>query len=448
MYTTPLNRRCVLVACLLLLGPGCTQDPSEDEIAADKAEQADGYEGKADGIDNCAMLEWYDDDFCDDSYGWCPLPDPDCGADGNSCPDGFTWSGLAGEGCVREADTSAFFSQPERIGTRGFTAADPRAWATVAVDHEDSVHVVYVGQGYQPTYTTAHDGWQSRPLDVLEVRGGLTLAADTQVHVAFVDSYDQLHYVLVDNRRVVDRDELVSVAHSVGIGVGPNETHVVHGAGRNSNRLTGRSGEVGDMQSQPISDLGNTIAAPQSPAVAVDEGGGVHVVYGTRPAAYDSSSAPVLRYAHRDPAGTWSDEVLGGATQDGGSLTVSAQGAPFAVYRASVDGVQTLMSAQRRDGSEGPWEAKPVFGPGVYGASPGIATAGDGTLHVVYLASDNVLQHAERAPGEDWAEPVILDPRVRMSSSDRVSIAIASDDALHIVYSDTETQEVRYTKRD
>jgi len=252
---------------------------------------------------------------------------------------------------------------------------------------------------------------------------------------------------LLEDAVVVDRDEPISFAHSVGIGLGPSDTHIVHGSGSNSNRVTGRTGEVGDMQTQPISDLGSTTAAPESPAVVVDEVGGVHVVYGTRPAAYDFRSASVLRYAHRDPAGTWSDEVVVGATRDGGSLTVSPDGAPFSVYRGFVDGAQTLMSAQRREGSEGPWETTPVFGPGVYGASPAVATAGDGTLHVVYRASGSVLQHTWRPLGEDWAEPAILDPSVRMSSSDRVSLAIASDDAIHVVYSDTETREIRYTTR-
>ncbi|MGH1344740.1 MAG: hypothetical protein ACRBN8_24485 [Nannocystales bacterium] len=447
MNRIPFHSRPALLASLLLLGPGCTEDSPDADVGADKAEQAEGHGGKADGVDICAAWDWYDDDFCDDPYGWCDLPDPDCGADGDTCPQGSTWSGLADEGCIADAGVPAVFSEPEVIGARGSTAFELRAWARVAVDHADRVHVVYVGQGTQPTYAAEGDGWQPHVLDEQYVRGGLAVAADTQVHVAYVDSSYRLRSLLVDDAVVVDRDDPVSVAHSVGIAVGPSDTHIVHGSGSNANRLTARTGEIGDMQVQPISDLGSTVAAPESPAVVVDQRGGVHVSYGTRPAAYDFRGGSVLRYAHRDPTGTWSDEVVVGATRDGGSLTVSANGAPLAVYRGFVDGEQTLMSAQRRDGTEGPWEVSPVFGPGVYGASPAVATAGDGTLHVVYRASGSVLQHASRPLGEGWSEQTVLDPSVAMSASDRVSLAIASDDALHIVYSDTQTREVRYVTR-
>ena len=70
----------------------------EEDVAADKADVAADAQasGKGDQLDICAGWDWYDDDFCDDPYGWCAQPDPDCGPDGDSCPDGFTWSGRAG----------------------------------------------------------------------------------------------------------------------------------------------------------------------------------------------------------------------------------------------------------------------------------------------------------------------------------------------------------------
>jgi len=443
-----LHRPSVLLTCLfLLLGPACEQEASQSDIGADKSEQADGHGGKADGIDICAAWDWYDDDFCDDPYGWCALPDPDCGDDGDSCAEGSTWSGEADEGCIQEPSPPAVFADAVVIGSRGSTSSDLRAWASIAVDDTDGVHVVYVGQGTQPTYARASDAWLPIQLDDQYVRGGLTLAADAQVHVAYIDSSYQLQYLLVEDGVVVDRDEPASVAHSVGLALGPVDTHLVYGSGSNSNRVTGRAGELGDWRAEAIAELGSTTAAPESPAVAIDPNGIVHAVYGTRPAAYDFRSASVLRYARRDAAGTWSDEAIVRATRDGGSITVGADGAPFSVYRGFVDGHQTLMSASRRDGTGGPWEVTPVFGAGVFGASPGVATAADGTLHIAYRERGSLLQHTQRAPGGDWSEPTVLDTNVSMSSSDRVSIAIASDDAIHIVYSDTESREVRYTTR-
>jgi len=58
----------------------CQTDDGDADLKED-ARRDPG--GKADGTDICADNGWYDDDVCDT---FCPLPDPDCGDTGTSCP--------------------------------------------------------------------------------------------------------------------------------------------------------------------------------------------------------------------------------------------------------------------------------------------------------------------------------------------------------------------------
>ncbi len=449
MKTAPFRYPTFLAASLLFTIPSCTQDSTGEATAADKAELADAQSGKADGVDICAAWDWYDDDFCDDPYEWCQLPDPDCGPDGDSCPSGWTWSGEANEGCVETPAAPAEFSEAQVIGHRYSTASELRAWANVAVDDTNTVHAVYVGSGIKPTYATPTDGWVPHVLDTNYVRAGLTVAADTQVHVAFIDSSYRLHYLLVDDASVVDQEvtSAGSYVYSVGMALGSESTHLVYGSGDLSQRLSSRSGELGDMQGQGIVELTNVKEAPEAPAVVVDDQGGVHVMYGTQPAAYNLSSSASLRYAYRDPAGVWSDEFVVRATRDGGGLGLGPDGAPYSAYRGHVNGAQTLMFAERRNGTDGPWETAPLLGAGVFGSAPGLAVSSDGTLHVVYRTTERTIAHVARPPGETWTAPEQLDEDVSMVSSDRISIAIGGDDSIHVLYNDINSLEVRYVTR-
>ena len=158
----------------LLCGLSACDPAAEDDIATEKAEVADeaSAEGKADQIDICAGWDWYDDDFCDDPYGWCAQPDPDCGPDGDSCAVGWTWSGRADEGCVEEepAPTPLVFGSAQVIGQRASTAFDVRAWAAVAVDASGGVHAIYSDWGRRPIYARPEDDWMPHTLDAVRSR--------------------------------------------------------------------------------------------------------------------------------------------------------------------------------------------------------------------------------------------------------------------------------------
>ena len=53
----------------------------------------------------------------------------------------------------------------------------------------------------------------------------------------------------------------------------------------------------------------------------------------------------------------------------------------------------------------------------------------------------------QRAADARVKDPVVLDPSVSMTSSDRISIAIGPDDSVHVAYADTQTRDVRYVSR-
>ncbi|MBV1861028.1 MAG: hypothetical protein KUG77_21605 [Nannocystaceae bacterium] len=429
----------------LIFATAC--DASHEDVAADKAALADDTQatGKADHLDICAGWDWYDDDFCDDPYGWCAQPDPDCGPDGDSCAEGWTWSGLASEGCVEaEASEPATFSEPQIVGQRPSTSFSMNGWASVAVDNQGGVHLVYPDFVRRVTYVSPEDNWEPHILDnSLAAYRGLTIAADESVHVAVIDSDYDLNYLLLDGATIADREVLPTFARTVGMALGAEETHLVYGAGELTSSVGSSSGTLGSMTAASVVALTNIDEARNAPSVTVDESGVIHAVYGTSPVAYNLSSSAQIRHAWRAPSGTWQDEFLDRATWEGGAITVQSDGNLFAAYRAFVDGAQTLMIAEH-DGSA--WQTQPLFGAGVQGSAANTITSADGTVHVVYWQSGGI-EHVERRPGGAWTEPTVLDSSASMISSDRISIALGPDDSVHVAYSDIQSREVRYVSR-
>lgn len=442
MKSNAISRALVLT---LLCGLAACDDPDED-VASSKAEVADeaGSGGKADGVDICASWDWYDDDFCDDPYDWCMQPDPDCGPDGDSCAEGWTWSGRADEGCVPEQSSRPLtFAEPEVIGSRGLSSTESRAWAGVAIDRDGDVHAAYVNIGTRPVYARLSEGWAPHVLGDANtfIREGVSIDADVDVHVAYVDSALQLNHVVIADGEVVDSNVVDSPAYSVGLALGPHQPHVVFGSGDTRPRLSGRSGDFAQGAAQAISQLENVTEAPEAPAVVVDDGGIVHTVYGTQPAAFNLHASSELRYGRRDASGVWSDELVARATRDGGAVAVAGDGSVSAVYRAFFEGQQTLMFAERGDDG---WETQPLLGPGIPGRSAAIAASADGVLHLVYRSSANEVHYMSRTVQGEWSPARVLDASARMSSADRISIALGADEAVHIVYTDSETRDVRY----
>ena len=432
----------------LLCAVSACDTTDEGDVAADKAAIADEAEagGKADHIDICAAWDWYDDDFCDDPYGWCALPDPDCGPDGDSCAEGWTWSGLPDEGCVLAPEPEpepAVFSDPVVVGQRPSTAFEMRGWASVAVDDAGGVHLVYPDWARRLTYASPTDAWAPHLLEDLDVYGGLSIAAAADVHVAVIDSEYDLHYLRLSGASIADREVVSDYARSIGIATDGTQAHLVFGAGELTSGLAAASGTIGAMTTSGVAALTNIDEARNGPSVTVDADGVVHTLYGTDPVAYNLSGQSQVRHAWRDASGTWSDELVAPATWEGGAITVQADGSLFATYRAFVNGAQTLMIADNAGGS---WATQPLFGAGVLGTAGNTATAGDGTVHVVYRR-DGGVQHVQRSPGGEWTDPVVLDPSVSMTSSDRISIAIGPDDSVHVAYADTQTRDVRYVSR-
>jgi len=423
-------------------------DGNEEDVAADKAALADDADaaGKADQIDICAGWDWYDDDFCDDPYGWCAQPDPDCGPDGDSCAEGWTWSGRADEGCVEVSEPEpAVFAEPVVVGQRMSTSFESRSWTSVAVDDAGGVHVVYPDFSRRVTYASPVDDWAPHVLDgALRVGPGLAIAANTGVHVAVIDQDYDLHYLQLEGSEIADREVLSGYARSIGIGLDDDATHLVWGSGELTSGLSASSGQLGAMNSTAVAALTNIHEARNGPSVAVGADGVVHALYGTSPAAYNLSSRPQVRHAWRDVAGTWHDEAVARATWEGGAITVLPGGELFAAYRSFVDGAQTLMVAEH-DGTG--WSEEPLLGAGALGTAASVATAGDGTLHVVFRR-DGGVQHMQRGLDGAWTDPTVLDPSVSLISQDRISLSIGPDDSVHVAYADMQTREVRYVSRD
>lgn len=433
-----------LLLALFVSVPGCG-DPDED-IASSKSEVAEDADasGKADQVDICSSYDWYDDDFCDDPYGWCAQPDPDCGADGDSCGEASTWSGRADEGCVLEQSSEALaFTEPQVIGSRSLASAEGRAWAGVAVDREGDVHVAYVNISHRPVYSMLSEGWEPHVLGDANtfVRSGLTIDADAAAHVAYVGGDFRLNHLVLEGGQVVGGEVSDPHVYSIGLALGSEEAHFVFGSGDRTAHLSARSGSFAETTPRRIVSLDNVTEAPENPAVVTDERGWVHTVYGTKPVAFNINSSSQLRYASRDPSGVWTDELVARADRSGGALAVSRDGVVTAVYPAFAEGQQTLMLSERVDSG---WETRPLFGVGASGRSPAIAASADGTLHVVYRSNASVVEYTARRPDGEWSPAQPLDVSAKMSTSDRISVDIGPDASLHIVYTDSETRDVRY----
>ncbi len=433
------------VYALLALVAVTACDRSDEEIATDKASIADeaAAVGKADQIDICAGWDWYDDDFCDDPYGWCAQPDPDCGPDGDSCADGWTWSGDASEGCVEAAPEPAAFAEPLVIGQRPSTAFEMRGWVDVAVDDAGDVHVVYPDFARRLIYASPSDGWEPHILDSdLDVHCGLTVVADDRPHVAVIDGEYDLHYLHLDGPTIAAREVVSTYARSIGLGRG-EQSHLVFGAGELTSSLASSHGQLGAMDSGAVVSLTNIDEARNAPSVTVGPDGVVHALYGTDPVAYNTSGHSQVRHAWRDLGGSWHDEVVGRATWEGGAVTVLPDGTLVAAYRAFVDGRQTLMIAEN-EGAQ--WDVYAPLGEGVLGSAANTSAASDGTLHIVFRRGGGI-QHMERAPGGEWSTPVVLDPSASLVSSDRIGLAVGPDGSVHVAYGDTQTRDVRYVSR-
>lgn len=442
MKLKALHRGYVLVA--LMTVTAC--DRSDEDIATDKASIADeaAADGKADLIDICAGWDWYDDDFCDDPYGWCAQPDPDCGPDGDSCAEGWTWSGVASEGCVEAAPEPATFGEPIVIGQRPGSASMQAAWVSVAVDTNDNPHVVYPDYAHRVTYASPVDAWEAHVLDpTLRVDRGLTMSADAQVHVAVIDHEYDLHYLHLDGASIADRDVVHTHSRSVGMALSPGETHLVFGAGETSTSLAAANGSLGEMVVEGVANVANAVEARDAPSIATAPDGSLHVLYGVARPAYHFGNFSPVRYARRDSNGSWHDQAVSEDSMEAGALTVQADGVLFAAFRGWVDGYQTLMVAEN-DGSG--WQTEALLGNAVAGTAVNATTAPDGALHIVFRR-DGEVQHVERPLGADWTEPVTLDPSAVISSSDRIGLAIGSDGSVHVAYGDIQTRDVRYVSR-
>ncbi len=407
----------------------------------DKAAEAQAHQGKADGVDVCVAWDWYDDDYCDDPHGWCALPDPDCGPDGDSCPEGMSWSGLANEGCVAQTPISLVFADPEVIGDRALSFFDSRAFTDIAVDDSGDVHVVYSDTFRRPVYATSSEAWTPHLLgENSYVREGLALEAKDEVYVATI--LDDLHGRLyqIEAGEIVHTEEVAAYARSIQLGLASDAVHVIFGAGDLNTSIAASSGTPGSMSTQTIVDLPNIDEAPEAPAVVVDSTGGVHAVYGTRPVANNTGASAQLRYAHRDTQGVWTDQAVANATLPGGAVASDGDGNPYAVYRAFLDGAATMMFAEQLNGA---WQVSPLLAPGAQGSSASIVATPQGVLHVMYLASGD-LYYVHRDLEGSWSQAQQLDSGVSMVDYDRIALAIDSEGLVHAVYADLQSLEVRY----
>ena len=323
-----------------------------------------------------------------------------------------------------------------RIVTR---RGDGEAWASVAIDTDGVAHVAYMNWGMRPSYASAANDWTPVTLSRQDfVRGGVSISADDDVRVAYINSAFELHHLTISQGSPGPSDVLASPAYSVGSGDG----FLAFGHGDRATSLRGLFPGMGTAV-ETVADLVTSLESPAKPSVVVDEQGRVHVAYGTRRAAFDQAHQH-LGYAMRDDSGQGTDEVVvdHDGIEMGGDLGVDGQGRAYLVYEAFTDGQATLKFAERSD--DGTWNTGPLTDSGVVGHSPGIAVESDGQIHIAFITADDELRYLARSPTGQWSNSVVLDDDINMTNADRVSIAISSNGDLHIAYSDINREEVRY----
>lgn len=445
--------RARLAAQALLIAAGCSceqraaqrgpTDGSPDAAIArsDGTSDAGAADTEIDAVDPCSGVVCDDPGPCEEPAGACaggictylPLPDGTACDDQDPC----TFGDACAAGVCGGSDAT----------TESIAILVDNVLFSLTADAAGTAHVFYVEQG-ELTHASrpAAGGWY---LDL-----GLAHAADSHMlaaaagpggtlHVAFHD-WTGLAYARFDGIwtfETIDPEPPVPDWTSVGwfpsVAVGADGVvHVAYGR-----YLGGYLGLVhawretdGTWTTEVVDpDWG----AGVEPAVVVDDGGTVHIVYWR---ASDDS----LLYAQRPPVGVWSIETVANAAglASGPALAVDAAGRPHVAFeRRTRDNVLDNgrnLRYGRKDA--GRWSFESIDDDG--GEAPSLALDANGLVHVAYLADHGgyhgaIVRRAHRGTDGRWRIQTLESSPAQSPWSPSIvgetALAIGGD-VIHVVY--------------
>ncbi len=184
-----------------------------------------------------------------------------------------------------------------------------------------------------------------------------------------------------------------------------------------------------------VEDAGGTAALGESPSLAVDKRGGVHLVSGGVAVAYATRAAGAQAWTLSSIS---SDANAGSST----SIAITDDGVAHVVYYSAGDG--KLMHAARNGGA---WDLEEAGD--ALGQRCDLTTTGN-TLHVGSFDATNNVWYSTKAPGQEWASSKLKTAFSPMLiSTAGVAIAAGRDGTLHLVYSDMypSDNDLRYLYR-
>jgi hypothetical protein len=379
-------------------GTDCASDVRCDAGAADGGAPSCGAEGAAcDDLDPCTEGDRCSAGVCAGSALVCASPPP------SSCVDGTTLRTFAALGTCAAGTCSYAPSDVacEAGCSAGVCACTAQEWTiepiaddasdkSLAIDSDGVLHAAYVGfdRGSGLGYATRAPTDSAWTLETLEE--GYAWSARL-----VVDAADTIHIVY---------------RHQNGL----NDTIAeLHHASRT---------RTGAWEIDTIDASDNGLDAP---AIAVDAGGNVHVVY------YDETTE-VLKYAIREPtASVWTRTTVDSEGDVGSSsaMVVDEAGVVHVVYfdRSFLD----LKYAFRA--TNGAWTTSRVDTAGTVGVWPSLAIDAGGGLHAAYYdATLDDTKYAELPPGSSSWSAMTLDTFADVGVG--ASVAIDSAGSIHVTF--------------
>jgi len=179
-------------------------------------------------------------------------------------------------------------------------------------------------------------------------------------------------------------------------------------------------------------NISHTPQGAQSPQLAVDQSGAVHVVWGD----YSTGS---IYYARRDSGGTWSSPQnishgLGSAQNQ--QLAVDNSGAVHVIW-SSYEIYYT------RRGTDGTWSSPQKISADLFSFDPQLAVDEQGTAHVVWLVGYDVY-YVRRASAGGWSSPQRITANASSLAYSR--LAVGPGGIPHVAWCDWRT--IYHTQRE
>ena len=313
--------------------------------------------------------------------------------------------------------------------------------SSIAVDSNDYLHISYFGAHNSDLKYATYDGssWTESLIDTgVDVGEYTSIAVDSNdnVHISYYDSSNaDLKYATYDGNSwaKLTVDNTGSVGEYTSIAVDSNDDlHITYYDFSNEDlKYTTYNGS-----SWTTSTVDSTGSVGQHSSIGVDSNDDLHISY------YDYSNGD-LKYASYDGI-SWSNSAID-STGDVGLYSSIAIDSNDDVHISYLNSSVGNIKYATFDGSN--WATSQIYGAGSVGDYGSLAVDSNGNVHVSFFDySNSDLKYStfeQDGNGNGWTTSTV-------DSEDDVgfftSIAIDSNNDVHISYFDTSNENLKYAK--